>query len=66
MNLFSILAAILTFAVAVAYINYRTIRLPAVIAIMVASLALSLGLIIAGKFGLGHIKNSLSLVLLKI
>lgn len=66
MNLFSILAAILTFAVAVAYVNYRTIRLPAVIAIMAASLALSLGLIIAGKFGLVQTKNTLSLVLIKI
>lgn len=66
MNLFSILAAILTFAVAVAYINYRTIRLPAVIAIMAASLALSLGLIIAGKFGLVQTKDTLAIVLRKI
>ena len=66
MSLFNILAAVLTFAVAVAYINYRTIRLPAVIAIMAASLALSLMLIIAGKFGLVQSKNALSLVLVKV
>ncbi len=66
MNLFSILAAVLTFAVAVGYINYRTVRLPVVIAIMAASLFLSLALIIAGQFGLGQMKNTLSQVLLKV
>lgn len=66
MSLFNILAAVLTFAVAVAYINYRTIRLPAVIAIMAASLALSLVWIIAGKLGVVQSKNALSVILMKV
>ena len=66
MNLFNILAIILTFAVAVAYINYRTIRLPAAIAIMAASLLLSLALILADKAGLIHVQTTLATVLVKI
>ncbi len=66
MSFFSILAVILTFAVAVAYINHRYLHLPPVIAIMAASLALSLLLIIAGKLGLSDLKDQLAKVLLRM
>ena len=51
MNLFNIIAIIITLSAAFSFINYRYIRLPSVIGLMVISLIVSLGIIITGSLG---------------
>jgi CPA1 family monovalent cation:H+ antiporter len=53
MKLFNILAILVTLAAAFSYVNYRYIRLPSTIGLMLISLLISLGLIALGPFGLG-------------
>jgi CPA1 family monovalent cation:H+ antiporter len=53
MKLFNILAILVTLAAAFSYVNYRYIRLPNTIGLMLISLLVSLGLIALGPLGLG-------------
>ena len=53
MSLFQLSSAILSLAAIFAYINYRFIKLPTTIGIMLLSLVLSLALILFGEFGVG-------------
>jgi len=53
MTLFQLSAALLSLAAVFAYINYRFIKLPTTIGIMLLSLVLSLALIIFGEIGFG-------------
>jgi CPA1 family monovalent cation:H+ antiporter len=50
MSLFEIIAILLTLAALFSYINYRTIKLPTTIGVMLIALLFSLGLIFLGKF----------------
>jgi len=51
MDIFSIIAILLTLSAIFSYINYRYFKLPTTIGLMLFSLILSLSLIILGKFG---------------
>jgi Na+:H+ antiporter len=53
MGLFNIIAILMVISALFGYINFRFIRLPSVIGVMVVSLLVSIGLIIAGHYGLG-------------
>lgn len=66
MNFYSLLSFILTAAIGVAYLNHRYIRLQSTIAIMLASLMLSLGLIIIGQFGYTNLTNQVANILNKM
>ncbi len=52
MNVFEIIALLLSLAAIFSYINYRFIRLPPTIGLMLIALVLSLGLIIGSQFGI--------------
>jgi CPA1 family monovalent cation:H+ antiporter len=52
MHLFNIIAVLLTLAAAFGYVNHRFIRLPVTIGTMLISMALSLTLVLLGRFGL--------------
>ena len=62
MNLFEIVAILLTLAAVFSYINERTIRLPATIGLMLIALLISLGLIVLGNVGLGVENQAKSLL----
>jgi len=51
MSLLSITSVLITVAALFAYLNYRTLRLPTTIGIMVISLLFSLGLVLLGRLG---------------
>ena len=53
MSLFQLSSAILSLTAVFAYLNYRFIKLPTTIGIMLLSLVLSLALIFFGQFGVG-------------
>jgi CPA1 family monovalent cation:H+ antiporter len=53
MEIFDILALLVTLAAAFSWVNYRFIRLPTTIGVMVISLVFSLGLVALGKAGVG-------------
>ena len=53
MTLFQLSSVLLSLAAAFAYLNYRFIKLPTTIGIMLLSLVLSLALILFGEFGVG-------------
>ena len=53
MQLFDILAILVTLSAAFSYFNYRYIRLPTTIGLMLIALVMSLGLIALGSLGLG-------------
>jgi CPA1 family monovalent cation:H+ antiporter len=50
MNLFNIIAILIVISALFAYINLRFIKLPSVIGVMLISLLVSLGLVLAGQF----------------
>lgn len=52
MSVFEIIALLLTIAAVFSYMNHRFIKLPTTIGLMLIALVLSVGLIIAGHFGL--------------
>lgn len=52
MTLFDVIAVLLTLSALFSYINHCYIRLPASIGVMLLALLLSLGLVLAGHFGL--------------
>jgi monovalent cation:H+ antiporter, CPA1 family len=67
MDLYNIAAIILTIAIFVAYINHRYIKMQTTIAIMSASLLLSLLLIVLSQyFGLSDLQQNIATQLLKI
>jgi CPA1 family monovalent cation:H+ antiporter len=53
MSVFDIIATFITIAALLSYLNYRLVRLPSAIGLMVIALAMSLGLIGLGKLGFG-------------
>ena len=53
MEVFNILALLVTLAAIFAWVNHRFIRLPTTIGVMIISLAFSLGLVALGKAGVG-------------
>ena len=53
MEVFNILALLITLAAAFSWVNHRFIRLPTTIGVMIISLAFSLGLVGLGKAGVG-------------
>jgi CPA1 family monovalent cation:H+ antiporter len=53
MKLFDILAVLVTLSAAFSYLNYRYVRLPTTIGLMLIALVMSLGLIALGYLGLG-------------
>jgi CPA1 family monovalent cation:H+ antiporter len=53
MGLFNIIAILIVISALFGYVNFRFIKLPPVIGVMVVSLLVSIGLIAAGQFGLG-------------
>ncbi len=53
MKLFDILAVLVTLSAAFSYFNYRYIRLPTTIGLMLIALVMSLGLIALGSLGIG-------------
>ncbi|MBW1770353.1 MAG: sodium:proton antiporter, partial [Deltaproteobacteria bacterium] len=53
MKLFDILAVLVTLSAAFSYLNYRYVRLPTTIGLMLIALVMSLGLIALGSLGLG-------------
>jgi CPA1 family monovalent cation:H+ antiporter len=53
MDIFNLLAVLITFAAVFAWLNHRFLRLPTTIGIMVIALVFSLGLIAVGKLGIG-------------
>jgi CPA1 family monovalent cation:H+ antiporter len=53
MKLFNILAVLVTLSAAFSYFNYRYIRLPTTIGLMLIALVMSLGLIALGSLGIG-------------
>ncbi len=66
MDLFDIIAILLTLSALFSYINYRYIRLPTTIGLMLIALVMSLLLIVLGKFGLGTASDKAALLLHKI
>jgi CPA1 family monovalent cation:H+ antiporter len=63
MSPYHLIALLLTFAVLVAYINHRYVKMPSTIAIMFASLLISFFLIVMGWFGFHDTLQSLSTLL---
>ncbi|MFQ5586873.1 MAG: hypothetical protein ACE5GF_08650 [Thermodesulfobacteriota bacterium] len=53
MDLYSLLAILITLTALFSYINYRYIHLPTTIGVMLISLLMSLGLIGLGRLGVG-------------
>jgi len=66
MDLFDIIAILLSLSALFSYINYRYIRLPTTIGLMLIALVMSLLLIVLGKFGLGTASDKAALLLHKI
>ena len=62
MSLFEISSLLLSLAAAFAYLNYRFIKLPTTIGIMLLSLVLSLALIIFGEMGLALDDHAIEIV----
>ena len=62
MTLFQISSLLLSFAAVFAYLNYRFIKLPTTIGIMLLSLVLSLGLILFGKIGFALEDHAIKIV----
>ena len=60
MTLFNLISIIFSIAVGIGYVNYRFIKMPTTIAIMCASLLLSLCLIILGRMGYVHLLNGIA------
>lgn len=62
MSLFHISSLLLSFAAVFAYINYRFIKLPTTIGIMLLSLVFSLGLILFGEMGVALDDHAIKIV----
>ena len=57
MDIFNIAAVLITLAAIFSYINYRFIKLPAAIGLMLIALCMSLGLIAMGKLGFAGLEH---------
>jgi CPA1 family monovalent cation:H+ antiporter len=66
MDLFDIIAILLSLSALFSYINYRYIRLPTTIGLMLIALVMSLLLIVLGKLGLGTATDKAALLLHRI
>lgn len=66
MDILNIIALLLTLAAVFSYVNYRFIKLPTTIGIMLISLALSLLLLITGKLGWLGLSEHVSSILHRI
>ena len=53
MNLFSVVAILVSLAALFSYVNHRWLKLPTTIGLMLIALLLSLGLVLASRLGLG-------------
>ena len=62
MDLFNILAILITLAAVFSYINFRYIGLPVTIGVMVIALVMSLALNVLGSFGFGLEQQAQSLL----
>jgi CPA1 family monovalent cation:H+ antiporter len=62
MGLFNIIAILIVISALFGYINFRFIKLPAVIGVMAVSLLVSIGLIIVGQFGLNLAREGVFLL----
>lgn len=51
MNVFNLIALLISIVAALSYLNHRFVRLPTAIGLMAISLALSLGIVAAGRYG---------------
>ena len=58
MTLFQTTALLLTFAALAAYLNYRFLRLPRTIGLMVIALTFSLSFVVLGSLGVIHLKEA--------
>lgn len=65
MSFYDILAILLTLSAVFSYVNYRYVRLPTTIGLMLIALLISMGLILLSKLGLG-IEEEAKAVLLRI
>ena len=62
MKLFNILAVLITLSAAFSYLNYRFIKLPTTIGVMVISLLASLGITVLGPLGFGLEEDAMILL----
>jgi len=62
MKLFNILAVLITLSAVFSYLNYRFIKLPTTIGVMVISLLGSLGIVVIGPLGFGLEEDALRLL----
>ena len=62
MKLFNILAVLITLSAVFSYLNYRFIKLPTTIGVMVISLLGSLGIAVIGPLGFGLEEDALRLL----
>lgn len=58
MSVFDILAVLITLSAFFSYLNHRYIRLPTTIGLMLFALLMSLGLIVAGHWGVGLVQQA--------
>lgn len=65
MSFYDILAILLTLSAVLSYVNYRYVRLPTTIGLMLIALLMSMGLILLGKLGL-EIEEEAEAILLRI
>jgi CPA1 family monovalent cation:H+ antiporter len=63
MTLFEIVAVLLVLSALFSYLNHRFIRLPTTIGVMAIALAMSLGLVLAGRMGLGGLQDQARVML---
>lgn len=66
MNILNTIAILLTLSAVFSYLNYRFIKLPTAIGIMLISLVLSLLLLLSGKLGLFDVSHQASTLISKI
>ncbi len=66
LDFYTVMYIILTFAIGIAYINHRFIRMQTTIAIMVSSLILSFAFIIFGRYGMNGFEDQLADTLSRI
>lgn len=66
MGIFDVTAVLVTIAAAFSYINYRYIKLPAAIGLMLIALAMSVGLIVLAKLGFPGLEQAVERFVLRI
>ena len=66
MGIFEIIAVLVTFAGVFNYINYRYIKLPSTVGVMLISLIFSMGLMVLWGFGVGIEKQQMHLFITSV